>query len=92
MGTLDSEGKQTNSMEEMKSRAVSYFTSLFSSSPRQTPIPNLNITIEGKWSEIENAKLRAYPDSAEVWKALNGMPNGKASGMDGISSEIISKH
>lgn len=78
-----------NSLVEMKERAVYYFTDLFAATPRRPPIPNLNLIFNERPSEEENTKLRVYPTGEEIWKALRSMPNGKAPGIDGISSEIV---
>lgn len=56
------------------------------------PMPNLNITVECRPTEEQNAKLRASPSEEEVWKSLKNMPNGKVPGMDGITSEIVKYH
>lgn len=92
MGTMDREGNQTHSLSAMKIRAFNHFAKLFDASHRARPIPNLNIDIERRLSEEENAKLRCIPSCEEIWIALASMPNGKAPGMDGITSEILVHH
>lgn len=78
MGTLDRDGNQTNSLAEMKERAVSYFTCLYSTSAGTPPILNLNITFEEHPNEVENAKLKSYPSGEEVWNIVKNLPRAKA--------------
>lgn len=92
MDTFDSNGKQTNSLAEMKERAVSYFANRFLAPDKQSPIHNLNITFDERQSDIENAKLRAFPSGEEIWNALSSMSKCKALGMDKLTSEVINRH
>lgn len=92
MGTIDSAGKHTNFLEEMKERTVAYFTNLYAADNRQPPLPNLNITVKGRPFAEQNVKFRALPNEEEVWNSLKNMPNGKAPGMNGITSEIVKHH
>lgn len=78
MATLDANGTQTNSLAEMKDRAMTYFTTLFSASDMIPPILNLNITFEERPSLVENAKLRAYPFGEEVENVVKNLPRAKA--------------
>lgn len=43
---MDEQGKQTNSLGEMKRLVVENFTTLFHSEPRTQPIPDLNVIFE----------------------------------------------
>lgn len=52
-------------------------------------MPNLNINIEKRPMEIDNAKLQCLPTEEEVRTALTSMPAGKAPGMDRTTSEIL---
>lgn len=90
MRTINEEGRQTNSMSDMKARATTYFTDLFNVENREKPISNLNI--DRRPTEVENAKLRYVPCEAEIRLALTSMPTGKAPGMDDITSEILAFH
>lgn len=92
MRTIDEEERQTNSMEEMKSMAVDYFTTLYVAENRTPPIPNLNLNAENRPSVEENAKLRAFPNEEEIWRTLKSMSNSKTPRMDGITLEIIAYH
>lgn len=92
MSTLDEEGNQTHSLAAMKARAVEHFRKLFDAGQRSTPIPNLNIEIAKRPSEVENAKLGCLPSENEIRTTLLSMPRGKAPGMDGLTKEIMVFH
>lgn len=66
MGTLDADGRHTNSMDEMKLRADDYFTELYSAENRTPPLPNLNIIFGANPTKEVNARLRAYPSGEEI--------------------------
>lgn len=89
---LDVDEKHTNSLAKMKQRAIEYFTELYAAVDRPPLLPNLNITIENKPSNEENTKLRALPSGEEIWNTVKNMPNGKAPGMNGLTSELITHH
>lgn len=46
MGTIDCNGRQTNSLGVMKARAIEYFSTLYSAPAQHPPIPNLNIVFD----------------------------------------------
>lgn len=92
MGTLDSGGEQTNSLEEMKNRAATYFMNLYTTEDRTPLIPNLNIDTNTRPTEEQNVKLRVTPSEKEIWIILKSMANGKAPGMDGLTTKIIKHH
>lgn len=92
MSTIDVNGAQTNSLEEMNERTIAYFTNLYSATDRLPPIPNLNISYEIRPTIIENAKLRTIPSGEEIQTALKSLPTAKAPGIDGITAEMVKHH
>lgn len=83
---------QTHMLAEMKARAVEHFTNLFDADQRSAHIPNLNIEVVVRPSEVENAKLRCFPCEEEIRKTLLSMSGGKAPGIDGLTTEIMAFH
>lgn len=92
MGTLDAGGNQIHSLSTMKARAAEHFAKLFDADQRNALIPNLNIEVAARPSEVENAKLRCIPCEDEIPRILLSMPRGKAPGMDGLTTEIMTFH
>lgn len=92
MSTLDAGGNQTHSLMAMKARAVEHFTKPFDAGQRNALIPNLNIEVAMRPSEVEYAKLRCLPSEDEIRRTLLSMPGGKAPCMDGLTKEIMAFH
>lgn len=77
-----------NADHERKSHRLLYQV-IFDAENRTASMPNLNINIEKRPMEIDNAKLQCLPTEEEVRTALTSMPAGKAPGMDRTTSEIL---
>lgn len=70
IGTLDCNGRQTNSLGEMKTKAVAYFSDLYSAPAWHAPIPNLNIIFDERPSEEYNARLRRYGKLSTICRKI----------------------
>lgn len=92
MQTMDTEGNQTNSLAEMKNRAVLHFQHLYSSTPRQWPIVDLNITFEDAISPEMSTWFQCYPTVDKIRNVHITMLKNKALGLDSMMVEVLAHH
>lgn len=90
MRTINVDGSATTSLEGMKDRVVSHFTTLYSCVNVIKMTYQVHFPI--KISPEVNAWLRSYPHEEEACFTIDSMPRQKALGRDGLTCEVLQHH
>lgn len=88
---MDAAGAQVTKIGDMKERAITYFTQLFTSHNKPRLVPDLNLPIS-LISNEESAVLSCAPTLNEIKLTLSNMPCDKAPGPDGLTVKILLHH